>query len=88
MNSETTSAPRLLDQVLELIQIRHYSVWTEKAYLQWTRCYTIFHSGSIHAMLRAAELTACLSGLAVRGKVAASTIRLSRPLPTSGDACG
>ena len=73
MNSDTASTPRLLDQVRELIRIRHYSIRTEQAYLQWIRRYIIFHGRRHPRELGAPELTAFLSDLAIRGKVAAST---------------
>lgn len=73
MSSDTASTPRLLDQVRELIRIRHYSIRTEQAYLQWIRRYIIFHGRRHPRELGAPELTAFLSDLAIRGKVAAST---------------
>lgn len=73
MNSSSTSTPRLLEQVRELIRIRHYSIRTEQAYLQWIRRYIIFHGRRHPSELGAPELTAFLSDLAVRGNVAAST---------------
>lgn len=73
MSSDTASTPRLLDQVRELIRIRHYSIRTEQAYLQWIRRYIIFHGRRHPRQLGAPELTAFLSDLAIRGKVAAST---------------
>src|SRR5690606_6038334 len=66
-------SPRLLDQVRELIRIRHYSIRTEQAYLQWIRRYIIFHGRRHPRQLGAPELTAFLSDLAIRGKVAAAT---------------
>ena len=74
MSSDTASTPRLLDQVRELIRIRHYSIRTEQAYLQWIRRYIIFHGRRHPRQLGAPELTAFLSDLAIRGKVAASTL--------------
>lgn len=73
MQSDSTSSPRLLDQVRELIRIRHYSIRTEQAYVQWIRRYILFHGKRHPSELGAPELTAFLSDLAVRGKVATST---------------
>lgn len=66
-------SPRLLDQVREVIRIRHYSIRTEQAYLQWIRRYILFHEKRHPKDLRGPELTAFLSDLAIRGKVSAST---------------
>jgi integron integrase len=64
---------RLLDQVRELIRIRHYSIRTEHAYLQWIRRFILFHGKRHPRDMGADELTAFLSNLAVRRKVSAST---------------
>ena len=65
--------PRLLDRVRLAIRARHYSRRTEKAYVDWIKRYIFFH-GKRHPMeMGAAEVTAFLTALAVRGKVAAST---------------
>lgn len=68
-----TSSPRLLDQVREVIRIKHYSIRTEQAYLQWIKRYIIFHSKRHPRTLGADELKAFLSDLAIRGKVSAAT---------------
>jgi integron integrase len=67
------SEPRLLDQVRELIRIRHYSIRTEQAYLQWIRRFILFHGKRHPRDMGAAELTAFLSDLAIRRQVSAST---------------
>ena len=66
-------APRLLDQVRELIRIRHYSLRTEQAYVQWIQRYIHFHGKRHPRDMGAEELTAFLSDLAVRRNVAAAT---------------
>lgn len=35
--------PKLLDQVRELIRVRHYSIRTEDAYVRWIKEYIFFH---------------------------------------------
>lgn len=66
-------APRLLDQVRDALRVRHYSLRTEQAYLQWIRRF-ILANGKRHPRdMGAAEVEAFLSMLAVQGKVAAST---------------
>ncbi|MDY6947723.1 MAG: integron integrase [Pseudomonadota bacterium] len=67
------ATPRLLDQVREVIRIKHYSVRTEQAYVQWIRRYILYHGKRHPKELGAPELSAFLSALAVRGNVSAST---------------
>jgi integron integrase len=67
------AAPKLLDQVRNAIRVRHYSIRTEEAYVGWVRRYVVFHGKRHPAELGAAEVSAFLTHLAVRGKVAAST---------------
>jgi integron integrase len=66
-------APKLLDQVRELIRIRHYSIRTEQAYLQWIRRFILFHGKRHPTDMGARELTEFLSHLAVQRNVSAST---------------
>jgi len=37
------SKPKLLDQVRQLMRVRHYSLRTEAAYVGWIRRYIVFH---------------------------------------------
>jgi hypothetical protein len=67
------ATPRLLDQVREVIRIKHYSIRTEQAYVQWIRRYIIYHGRRHPKELGAPELSAFLSALAVKGRVSAST---------------
>ena len=66
-------SPRLLDQVRELIRIRHYSIRTEQAYLQWIRRFILFHRKRHPKEMGADEVSQFLSDLAVQRHVAAST---------------
>jgi site-specific recombinase XerD len=66
-------SPRLLERVREVIRIKHYSIRTEQAYLQWIRRYIVFHGRRHPNELGGEELSAFLSDLAIRGKVSAST---------------
>jgi len=72
-DSQDRKSPRLLDQVRELIRIRHYSIRTEQAYVQWIRRYILFHDKRHPRELGAEEVTAFLSHLAIKRNVAAST---------------
>jgi len=67
------TAPRLLDQVREVIRLRHYSIRTEQAYVQWIRRFIVFHGKKHPRGMGSAEVTAFLSDLAVRRNVSAST---------------
>jgi integron integrase len=65
--------PRLLDRVRGRIKARHYSLQTEKAYLQWVRRYVEFHDFANPASLQASDIERFLTMLAVDRKVSAST---------------
>jgi integron integrase len=66
---------KLLDQVREVMRLKHYSIRTETAYCDWIRRYIKFHAMGSRAELQPAEakMELFLSDLAVNGKVAAST---------------
>ena len=64
---------RLLDQVREVIRVKHYSIRTEEAYVQWIKRFIFFHGKRHPREMGATEIEAFLTDLAVRGKVAAST---------------
>jgi len=65
--------PRRLEQVRELLRIRHYSIRTEQAYLQWIRRFILYHGRRHPKDMGADEVTAFLSHLAIARHVAAST---------------
>ena len=65
--------PRLLDRVRAALRARHYSRRTEKAHVHWIKRYIFFHGKRHPAEMGAAEVTAFLTALAVRDRVAAST---------------
>jgi len=72
-HSESVAAPRLLDQVRGKIRLKHYSLRTEQAYVDWIKRF-IRHFGKRHPRdLGAADVEAFLTHLAVVGRVAAST---------------
>lgn len=64
---------RLLDQVREVIRLKHYSLRTEDTYVQWIKRFIFFHGKRHPREMGAPEIEAFLTDLAVRGKVAAST---------------
>jgi site-specific recombinase XerD len=65
--------PRLLVQVRDALRLRHYSLRTEEAYLQWIRCFISFHEKRHPNQLGEADIERFLSNLAVTHKVAAAT---------------
>jgi integron integrase len=71
--SASTPSPRLLDQVREIIRIKHYSIRTEQAYMQWIRRYILFHGKRHPRDMGATEVSEFLSSLAITAKVSAST---------------
>ena len=66
---------KLLDQIREVMRLKHYSIRTERTYCDWVRRYVRFHQmKSREAMLPAEpKMEAFLSHLAVQGNVAVST---------------
>ncbi|MDY6845079.1 MAG: integron integrase [Thermodesulfobacteriota bacterium] len=65
--------PRLLDQVRQIIRVKHYSIRTEESYIQWMRRFIIFHGKRHPREMGAEEINQFLSHLAMDRKVAAST---------------
>lgn len=62
-----------LEQVREAIRVRHYSIRTERTYIEWTRRFILFHRKRHPKEMGEAEVAAFLTYLAVDRKVAAST---------------
>ncbi|WP_027147331.1 integron integrase [Methylobacter marinus] len=65
--------PKLLDQVRERIRVKHYSIRTEKQYVQWIKRFILYHDKRHPQEMGMAEVEAFLTHLAVEGKVSAST---------------
>ncbi|WIM06657.1 MAG: integron integrase [Candidatus Nitricoxidivorans perseverans] len=70
---DARTAPRLLDRVRDKIRLKHYSLRTEQAYLDWIKRFILHHGKRHPADMGAAEVEAFLTHLAVVGKVAAAT---------------
>lgn len=75
MQSEHVASqePRLLDLVRGKIRLKHYSIRTEQAYVDWIRRFILHHDKRHPRDMGAAEVEAFLTHLAVAGRVAAST---------------
>jgi integron integrase len=71
--SPEQSKPKLLDQVRQLMRLRHYSLRTEEAYVGWIRRYILFHGKRHPRELDERHVSEFLSSLAINGRVAAST---------------
>jgi integron integrase len=65
--------PKLLDQVRQLMRLRHYSLRTEEAYVGWIRRYILFHGKRHPSELGEKDVSEFLSDLAIKGRVAAAT---------------
>ena len=65
--------PKLLDQVRQLMRLRHYSLRTEEAYVGWIRRYILFHGKRYPNELDEKDVSEFLSDLAITGRVAAAT---------------
>jgi site-specific recombinase XerD len=70
---DQAKTPKLLDQVRDKIRLKHYSIRTEQAYVDWIKHFVLFNNKRHPAEMGAAEVEAFLTHLAVEGKVAAST---------------
>jgi integron integrase len=67
------SSPKLLDRVRWYLRVRHYSIRTEQAYVDWIRHYILFHRKRHPNEMGEQEITEFLTHLAVEKRVAAST---------------
>ena len=64
---------KLLDQVRDVIRLKHYSIRTEKAYVSRIRRYILFHNKQHPIEMGSREIEDFLTHLAVDENVAAST---------------
>lgn len=61
MQTDTTNSQpkKLLDQVRDKIRFKHYSLSTEKTYIEWLRQFILFHHKRHLAEMGAAEVETC-----------------------------
>jgi len=64
---------RLLDQLRDEIRLRHYSIRTEAAYVDWARRFILFHGKRHPCDMGVAEVQAFLTDLAVGRGVSSAT---------------
>ena len=72
-NASLAQSPRLLDQVRGKIRLKHYSIRTEQAYVDWIKRFVLHFDKRHPAEMGEREVEAFLTHLAVQGKVAAAT---------------
>ena len=65
--------PKLLDQLRGRHRVKHYSIRTEQAYVEWARRFVLFHGKRHPRDLGQTEVEVFLTDLAVRRRVSAST---------------
>lgn len=65
--------PKLLDQVREKLRVRHYSIRTEQAYVDWIKRFVLFHRKRHPETMGNREVSEFISHLATDRNVAAST---------------
>ena len=70
--------PKLLDQMKSIMRMKHYSLQTEKSYVQWVRRYIYFHNKRHPEEMGALDVQKFLSYLAVEQNVSASTQNQAR----------
>jgi len=73
ITSNVDNSPRLLEQVKNAIQVRHYSIRTEQAYVRWIKNYIYFHNKRHPKEMGDEEITTYLSHLASTKNVSAAT---------------
>jgi integron integrase len=67
------SSPKLLDRIRWHMRMKHYSIRTEQAYVDWIRRFILFHHKRHPNEMGEREITEFLTHLAVEKSVAAST---------------
>jgi len=73
MNPDLQPKPKLLDEVRTVMRLRHMSIRTEEAYVQWIKRFIVFHDKRHLQELGEAEIRDFLAYLAVDQNVAAAT---------------
>ena len=69
----SSHTPKLLDQVREMLRMKHYSYRTEKAYVSWIYQYIVYHNKKHPRDMGEKEISQFLSHLAMKRRVSAST---------------
>jgi hypothetical protein len=69
-----TPPKKLLDQVRDLLRLKHYAYRTEETYVQWIRRYILFHNKRHPKDMGIPEIEEFLTHLATAQNVSASTV--------------
>jgi site-specific recombinase XerD len=73
LGTPAENKPKLLDQVRNVIRVKHYSIRTEQAYVDWIKRFILFHGKRHPAEMAEEEVAQFLTYLARDMDVAAST---------------
>jgi len=71
--NENAKPKKLLDQVRDVLRVKHYAYSTEKTYVFWIRRYILYHGKKHPADMGTKHIQEFLTHLAVERNVAAST---------------
>jgi site-specific recombinase XerD len=71
--NEKAKPKKLLDQVRDVLRVKHYAYRTEKTYVFWIRRFILFHGKKHPADMGTKQIQEFLTHLAVERNVAAST---------------
>ncbi|MBP9031904.1 MAG: phage integrase N-terminal SAM-like domain-containing protein [Dysgonomonadaceae bacterium] len=69
----TENKPRLLDQVRQIIRVKHYSLITEESYINWIKRFIFFNNKKHPIEMGEKEIGEFITHLAKNEKVSAST---------------
>jgi len=69
----TPQQPDLLDRTRHTLRVKHYSLYTERTYIDWIRRFILFHKKRHPVGMGIPEIEQYLTHLAVRRRVSAST---------------
>ncbi len=69
----SSEKPRLVEQIRQVVRLRHYSLSTEKIYIFWAKKFILFHNKQHPKDLGAKDITSFLNHLAQVCRVSAST---------------
>src|SRR6266567_1490601 len=72
-STPTKNKPKLLDQVRDAIRVKHYSIRTEQAYVDWIKRFILFHAKRHPKEMAEEEVAQFLTYLARKLDVAPST---------------
>jgi hypothetical protein len=81
---ESPKPPRLLDEARRVLRLNHYSIHTERSYLDWIVRYVRYYRMRCRADLQPAEarIEQFLTHLAIDGQVAPATSNQAMPTNT------